>query len=727
MLELDAVDYRFAQDSNLVVAGVSLAVRPAERVCLVGGNGSGKSTVARLACGDLMPVAGSVRIDGIPCIEAGCGGTVALVCQDAREMATSLLVEEEVSFSPRYQLLAPDEVERRVCEALEACGILHLRSCALDELSGGQMQLVALASALAAQPRYILLDEACAHLDEQGRIRIALVIESLCQQGIGILQITHDAREIAGATRVVALEGGKIVWEGAPDEWLAHQAKVIEQERAACMEAMGNLGFLAHPERPDLHLVKGSASYGRVCVFKDLSINVLPGELVMLCGPSGSGKSTLARVLAGVQRLDEGKVLLGGKRVTPGCVGLAFQRPEDQLFAASVWDDVAYGPRNLGMDERQVEERVEKALMAFGVPGELWHKHVQELSGGMRRRVALASIVAPAPGAYVLDEPTAGLDAQARLLLHVVVMRLREAGCAILLVTHDPQEWESEATRTTTLEAPSGTQRPDAIHDAAILRGVAVHDRSWLSTVEARIRVLAALCLTVTLFCCQSIPQLLVLAGAVAAAAALGGLNVRGAASALLPALPLLIAVLVANAVRLDATGDMAVAGAFGFSVSGARLGAMAALRILCLVELAATLASDFSSTDVTKVVAMTVAPLERLGVPVSDLAMTLSVTLTLIPQAYREFRRIECAQRARGAHFDEGPIIVRLQTWAAVMVPLVVVLFERADALAHAMRLRGYRGKMTQVSSRLTLRDGVVLLAVVVLCGALLCACARG
>ena len=723
MLELDNVDYRFATDSGLVVKGVSLAVRPGERVCLVGGNGSGKSTVARLACGDLVPVAGSVRIDGNPCTEAGCGDAIALVCQDAREMATSLLVEEEVAFSPRCQLLAPDEIERRVRDALEACGITHLRTRALDELSGGQMQLVALASALAARPQYILLDEACAHLDEQGRQRIAQVIEGLRQQGIGILQITHDPREVAGATRVVALEAGQVVWEGTPDKWLANQAKEAERERAACENAIGDLDFLAPRERAGLHLVQGTASYGKACVFKDLTVDVLPGELVMLCGPSGAGKSTLARVLAGVHKLDEGEVLLGSERVKPGHVGLAFQRPEDQLFASSVWDDVAYGPQNLGMDEQQVKERVEKALIAFGVPRELWHRHAQELSGGMRRRVALASIVSPAPGAYVLDEPTAGLDVQARLLLHAVVARLRKAGCPVLLVTHDPQEWADEATRTMTLEAPSDVQQHDAAHGAEILRGAAVHERSRLSAIDARVRVLAALCLTVTLFCCQSIPQLLVIAGVVAIAAAMGGHTVRSAASALLPALPLLLAVVVANALRLDATGDVTVAGALGLSTSGAQLGVMAALRILCLVELAVTLASDISSTDVTKVVAMTLAPLERLGVPVSDVALTLSITLTLIPQSYREFQRIECAQRARGAHFDNGSIVARLRAWAAVMVPLVVVLFERADALAHAMRLRGYRGKMTQVSSRLTVRDGIALLAVVALCGLLLCA----
>ena len=724
MLTLNNVTYRFADGAPAAVASVSLALAPAERVCVVGHNGSGKSTLARLACGDLTPSEGNVLLGGEELTEAGGNGAIAYVGQDARQQATSILVEEEVAFSARCQLLEAAEVRERVKASLETCGIAHLRGKDLSELSGGQMQLVAIAAALAAHPRYLLLDEACAHLDAASRERVARVIGSLLQSGIGILQITHDAREMQGASRVVELAHGQIAWQGSPEAWVAREAARARQRTAAMAQTVDALDFLVQERPKELRLENGTASYGKAPVFQNLSLSVRPGELVMMCGPSGVGKSTLARVLSGLHKLDHGQALLGGKPVQPGRVGLAFQRPEEQLYAATVWDDVAYGPRNLGVAEDEVARRVEQALSALGVPESHWHVSAQTLSGGMRRRVALASIISLAPGAFVLDEPTAGLDADGRLLLHQVVARLREAGCAVLLVTHDPQEWEAEATRAVKLEthAAGGKDVEDSSAAAALVQGTtASARRSLLGTIDARVRMFSALLLSVALFACHSFIELAAVAAAIALTLVCGATRARDVRAALVPALPLATAVLLSNALRLDGTGDTLLVGTLGISMSGAYAGGISALRIICLVALAVAFTSDFSSTDVAKVVSMALAPLEGLGVAVSDASLALSVTLALIPQSYAEFRRIEAAQRARGAKFDHGPLVERLRAWAAVMVPLVVVLFERADALARAMRLRGYRGKMTMERTSLAPRDVLVLLAAGALCVAVM------
>ena len=445
MLELRNVTYRYPQAAKDAVHELSLVVAPGEHVCLMGSNGSGKSTIARIACADLLPDSGDLVVDGVTADEPGCGGAVSMVGQDPREQVTSILVAENVSFGPRCQLLDEVDVMERAARALADSGIEDLADRSIAELSGGQMQLVILASALATHARYIILDEDSSHLDRASRERLADVVSSLRENGIGILQVTHRVSEAMQADRILVMDEGSCVWQGTPSEWTAWRLQSsVTQPGDTC--GIGPLDFLTQDERHTLSLQHVSRSYGTQSILRDLSIDIAPGELLLLCGPSGSGKTTAAVLLAGVDQPDEGTVLIGGKAVHAGEVGLAFQRPEDQLFASNVWEDVAYGPRNMGVADDAVERRVRESLEALRVPEQLWYEHAQHLSGGMRHRVALASIVALAPKAFVLDEPAAGLDEQGENLLHKLVAQVRAAGCPVVLVTHDPEEWADEAT-----------------------------------------------------------------------------------------------------------------------------------------------------------------------------------------------------------------------------------------------------------------------------------------
>ena len=183
MLELRNVTYRYPQAAKDAVHELSLVVAPGEHVCLMGANGSGKSTIARIACADLLPDSGDLVVDGVPADEPGCGGAVSMVGQDPREQVTSILVAENVSFGPRCQLLDEVDVMERVARALADCGIEDLADRSIAELSGGQTQLVILASALATHARYIILDEASSHLDRASRERLADVVRSLRENG----------------------------------------------------------------------------------------------------------------------------------------------------------------------------------------------------------------------------------------------------------------------------------------------------------------------------------------------------------------------------------------------------------------------------------------------------------------------------------------------------------------------------------------------------------------
>lgn len=720
LLELRDVTFRYPDTSYDAVRGVSLTLAPGEHICLVGSNGSGKSTIAHLACADIVPDAGELIVDGSPTTDPGCGGIVALVGQDPLEQITSILVAENVSFGPRCQLLDEAEIQERVVEALEDCGIVNLAERSVSELSGGQMQLVALASALSIHPRYLVLDEATSHLDASSCKRFAVIVQSLRAAGIGILQITHNGSEASLADKILVMDDDRCVWQGTPSEWALWREQGTSGASVGRGGSIGDLGFLAAGEHRSLSLRDVSFSYGSHTVLDGFSITAAPGELVLLCGPSGSGKTTASLMLAGVSKPDTGQALLDSIPVRAGQVGLAFQRPEDQLFAPTVWDDVAYGPRNKGVADDETDRRVRQSLEAFHVPENLWYEQAQFLSGGMRHRVALASIVALAPSAFVLDEPTAGLDEEGEALLHSLVERVRTAGCPVVLVTHNPQEWASEATRTVELGASRCGASVQRAEDGSFALGAEQHTilRSPISRIDSRVRLLSLLIMTVGLFMCQSLIGMGCAVLLVGVASAFAHVDYRRLWHMLLPALPVLVAVLLANTLRIDGTADVMLTAHLGVSLAGLRAGSTAVARILLLVSMVASMMRGMSSTDIIRVVDSTLAPFARIGVHTADVSMVLSVTLSLIPQAYEEFMRIAQAQRARGAKLDEGRVTQRLHAWYAVMTPLVVVLFTRADALARAMRLRGFRGTMTLPRRRFAPRDWIALaLSIAIAC----------
>lgn len=186
---------------------------------------------------------------------------------------------------------------------------------------------------------------------------------------------------------------------------------------------------------------------GEAPALRDVSLELRTGEVLLVAGRSGSGKSTLACVAAGLYPADAGTVALAGAPVRPGSVGVAFQRPEDQLFCESVRDEIAFAPRNLGCSEEEAARRVERAAALVGLDADLLDRYPFDLSGGQARRVAIASVLSLEAGAYLLDEPTAGLDAAGRAHLHGLARTLANDGAAVCVISHDLEEWLDVADR----------------------------------------------------------------------------------------------------------------------------------------------------------------------------------------------------------------------------------------------------------------------------------------
>ena len=742
MLELRDVRYWYEGAAEPAVAGVSLVVRPGERVVVLGRNGSGKSTLARLACGGLAPAQGEVVSDGY----------VGYVRQDPRDQLVSEGVLDEVAFGPCNLGWPRDEVEREVRRAL--AGSEHLMGRMTHELSGGEQQLVAVAGVRAMRPSCYVLDEAGAHLDAEGRQALADAVaadmagagplapvagDDPAQTGgasapVGVIEVTHDLGAVRGASAVVVMERGRVVFQGTAEGFLASG----EARRAAGVCDGG-------PCRDQLRPRDGAPTHVLACegvtvwrgereVLRDVDLELAAG-LTLVVGAPGSGKTTLAQVLAGVLAPDAGTATLDGAPVRAGQVGLAFQRPEDQLWAATVFDDIAYGPRAQGWPEDEALAAARAAAARLGVGEELLARSPFELSGGQMRRVALAGVVAARPGAYVFDEPTAGLDGEARAAMHDLVADLVAEGAPVVVCTHDADEWRAEARAVVRLAggeaevvgAPavsaSGTGVGEKVSAAGAgmgsgpsyhartrrrppAPGAYVRGTTLVHRLDARVKLVALLVATVATFAASAPWGLVAAAAGLAVALAASYTSPATVLRGLRPAALVLAFALVAN--------SLVLVGGVGFSAAGLARSGAAVVRVVLVVGWVLACSSTTMPPALAEAVADLMRPLGRLGVPVGDVSMVVSVTLRFVPIAGEEVGRIRAAQAARGARLDEGGTIARLRGWTQVLVPLLVALFRRADVLAQAMVDRCYTGQgRTRMQGPLAPRDWAVLVLV--------------
>lgn len=230
--------------------------------------------------------------------------------------------------------------------------------------------------------------------------------------------------------------------------------------------------------------------------------------------------------------------------------------------------------------------------------------------------------------------------------------------------------------------------------------------------IDARVKLVVLLAMTVAVFAADSAPAFALLVVSLAIVSHLGGVSPGDVMRAVRPTMVVLAFSLLANAFVADGSGDIAIVGSFGISLSGLVRGALAVTRIVILVAFALVASSTTNPPAISDAAASLMRPLGLIGVPVTDIAMILSVAIRFIPICAEELDRIAMAQRARGAHLDDGSLGQRIRAWASVLTPLVVSLFRRADVLADAMRDRCYRGRGR---TRLTPGMGPVDVAVLV------------
>lgn len=578
MLELSDVGCGYAGGRGDVLAGVSLSLRPGERVAVMGANGSGKSTLLRAACAQAEPSSGFVMVDGVKLDWADPASVrlvrerVGLCGQDPDDQMVASTVFEEVAFGPCNLGLPVSEVRRRVGDALLACRVDGLSARDVATLSGGQRQRVALAGIVAMRPRYLLLDEPCSMLDGAARADVLRVVDGFADAGCGVLHVTHDLADALGYDRVLVMRKGGVAWQGSPrsllfddgalaiacchvSSWLRQARLLIEagmlpedaplRDPVACARmARRAVVTTAPPEdssmRRSLALqvadgdmpcdadgvttarddgpgvpargeaVDGghSTADGMVDVrsvsyaypdgtraLDDVSLSARAGEVTLVLGRTGSGKSTLLRLLAGLDSPTSGTVRVNGSPAEPRLLGCSFQRAAEQLFAETVQEDVAFGPRNLGCAEHEALARAREAMGRVGLdPDAIGGVNPFQLSGGQMRRVALAGVLSMRTPFVAFDEPTVGLDAPGLADLLGVVRGLAGQGVGVIVVTHDASSFFDVADQVVLLSEGAVVARGTArrvLGDAGLLARAGLR-ASDLALFEEEIRRAAA-------------------------------------------------------------------------------------------------------------------------------------------------------------------------------------------------------------------------------------------
>ena len=470
---------------SLALDDVTLEVCRGERVCVLGANGSGKSTLASVICGLLAPDEGDVELAGHAVCTGGVPDLAAyrkarrqlgLVFQNPDDQIVTSVVADDVAFGPENLGVPRAQIAARVARELRRVAMEKYAHADPSRLSGGQRQRVCIAGALAMEPAVLVLDEPSSLLDVRGRAAIMRVMGRLAAAGATLVHVTHFMDEALAADRVVVMQRGHVALEGTPDEVFATKnAQVIEAlglempfgaRLAAALRADavdGKVAAVAAPsgEKPTASAACAPAAEPPAILARDLGFSYGPGAQALdgvslevpvrattaIVGQTGSGKSTLLRLLCGLEAADAGSLTVCGINAATKrgrcqvrrAVGYVMQHPERQLFAQTVAEDVAFGPRNQGLSAAEVERRVAHALDLVGLTDRR-DASPFELSGGQQRLAAIAGVLAMEPELLVLDEPTAGLDPRGRARLRALMADLAAHGVTLLQVTHSMED-----------------------------------------------------------------------------------------------------------------------------------------------------------------------------------------------------------------------------------------------------------------------------------------------
>jgi energy-coupling factor transporter ATP-binding protein EcfA2 len=465
-LVVEDLTFSYRDREETAIREINFAVNPGEVLLVAGASGCGKTTLIRCING-LIPrsykgkMTGRVLVYGEDTKDwplARISQQIGTVLQDPERQILGTKVLNEVAFGLENLTLPRPEIISRAEEALRFLNIFHLRDRETFNLSGGEKQKVALAGVLAMRPKILLLDEPLASLDSASALETLDMVRRLADEGMSIVMIEHRVEDVLkiNPERVMFMDGGEIRYigdvQGLNKVVNYHEIKLPAEvviQRAAQDPApmpIEVLPGITRDERrlePLVEFQDVGFSYDReVEVLHNISLEIRRGDVIAVLGPNGAGKTTFVKHAIGLLKPKAGRVLVNGRDTREASVaeiastlGYVFQSPSHMLFARSVHDELAFGPKNLKHSPEEIEKEVVKALETVNLV-EYEQDPPLSLSFGQQKRVSIAAILAMRSRILVMDEPTAGQDYQNYMNFMDSILQMPGFE-SILFITHD--------------------------------------------------------------------------------------------------------------------------------------------------------------------------------------------------------------------------------------------------------------------------------------------------
>lgn len=463
-LVVEELSFRYRDREEKAIRGISLSLEEGQLILVAGPSGCGKTTLARCING-LAPrsykgeIEGTIQLQGANSSDLSLSRIsqmVGTVLQDPERQILGTKVINEVAFGLENLGLPRDEIRERVISTMTYLGISDYADRDTHFLSGGEKQKVALAGVLAMRPQVLLLDEPLASLDPASAQEALALLRRLIDEGLSLLIVEHRVEDVLKIEPdlVMLMDSGEVSYFG-PASGLEgavnyHEVKlpVAITMKLAASDPPPEIRERVTVDKDDdveplvrFETVSFAYEDGPE-VLHDVSLDIRRGDVIAILGPNGAGKTTLVKHAIGLLKPIAGRVLVEGVETQQMSVaqiastlGYVFQSPSHMLFAPSVEEELAFGPKNLGHDSETIEKEVKRALEIVNLPG-MKDDPPLALSFGQQKRVTIAAVLAMQSKILVMDEPTAGQDYQNYMDFMDSILRLPNFE-AVLFITHD--------------------------------------------------------------------------------------------------------------------------------------------------------------------------------------------------------------------------------------------------------------------------------------------------